>query len=401
VSFLAHGDASLANHLIRNWNRGPSDELKELLPKTDDFFDESVLEITGPGSENVAVRAKVRERVAQALIEHQADRIFRALDPSGESDLPISVSLDEFLEREYSDSSFVIDELMTFGANVFLVAAAKTGKTSLILNLIKSLADDIPFLGSFAISPLKGRIGLLDFELEERMANSWYKRLDITNKARVEHFAFRGHGNPFQSEKALNDLAEQLKFHEIEFLIMDPFSSIFFGNHNDNGEVKEFLKRVDAFKVKAGVKHLVMAVHAGRDQSKTRGASTLDDHPDALWYLSKDSEGTRVFRAAGRDVDVEECYLVFEASSGEMRIIRGSKVVGSLRTIQLRILRYVKHNPGATASSIDSAITGNTTLKAKARAELVKSGELKETSGPRGAKFYHLGDLDEETIVRL
>jgi len=66
-------------------------------------------------------------------------------------------------------------------------------------------------------------------------------------------------------------------------------------------------------------------------------------------------------------VDIEGSYLNFDPSTGELKLIRGAKMAGALRAMQIRILRYVKLNPGATASSIDSYVSGSTTLKAKAR----------------------------------
>jgi len=398
---LANKDFQVTLMILRNWNRSVIDEIRELLPQVDDVLIDGDLLLEGPGSQNDAVKRAVQERITRSLIEFQADRIYKTLDPSGEVNLPLSDSLDFFLVREYEESGYIIEELMVFGTTVFLVAAAKTGKTSLNLNLIKSLADGTPFLGEFEVRQIRGRIAFFDFELDERMAQAWYKRIGIINTDKVEHFAFRGFPNPFTSPLAMDQLAEELKYHDIEFLIIDPFSSIYSGNPNENGEVKEFLKLLDSFKVKSGVKHLVLAVHAGRDQSKTRGASTLDDHPDALWYLSKNSEGRRTFRAIGRDVEIPESYLSFEQTSGELTILRGSKVLDSFRAIQIRILRYVKIHPNASATDVDTSIKGNTSLKSKARADLVKRGELLESFGPRGAKYYNLGVLDTETLVQL
>ena len=401
TEILGNGEFPNTLQILKNWDKSVFQEIRELLPQLDDVLEETALELEGPGSDNEAVKRAVEQRLIRFLVDHQAERIFKTLDPSGEVNLPLSDSLDDFLSREYEDSGYVIDELMVYGATVFMVAAAKTGKTSVNINLIESVADGTPFLGVFEVRPIRGRIAFLDFELDERMAQTWYKRIGILNTDKVEHFAFRGYPNPFSSPTALNQLAEQLKFHDIEFLIIDPFSSIFSGNPNDNGEVKEFLKQLDAFKVKAGVKHLVVSVHAGRDQSKTRGASTLDDHPDALWYLSKDSEGRRIFRAIGRDVDIPESYLAFDSSRGGLTLQRGSKIPDTFRAIQLRILRFVKANPGLNATDLDHGVAGNNSLKGKARADLVRKGEMVETPGPRGAKYYHLGSLDQETAKQL
>jgi hypothetical protein len=301
------------------------------------------------------------------------------------------MSLDELLSREYPEAGFIIEDLMLYGTNVFLVAAAKTGKTSMILNLMKSLADGTPFLGEFEVRDLSGRIAFFDFEMDERMTQSWFKKLDVKNPDKIQHFAFRGLGNPFTNPAALDALAEELRFYDIEFLILDPFSSVFHGkSQNENTEVKDVLKQIDEFKVKAGVKHLLMAVHAGRDQSKTRGATTLDDHPDALWYLTRKNE-TRLFRAMGRDVNLDEGDLTFDDNSGELTFLAGSSSRDNLEVVKSRILAAVEAKPGLGATELDSSIKGGTSRIGNARKQLVESGELVEVKQPgTNRKTYHL-----------
>ena len=106
-------------------------------------------------------------------------------------------------------------------------------------------------MGEFEVRPLFGRIAFFDFELDERMSQAWFRKLGVRNTEKVQHFPFRGLSNPFLNPNALEQLAEELRFHEIEFLIIDPFSSIFSGNQNENGEVKSFLKSLDDFKEQA------------------------------------------------------------------------------------------------------------------------------------------------------
>jgi RecA-family ATPase len=57
------------------------------------------------------------------------------------------VSLEKLLSSEISQSPYVIDDLLVAQGKAFLVAKAKSGKTTLCLALLKSLVTGQPFLG--------------------------------------------------------------------------------------------------------------------------------------------------------------------------------------------------------------------------------------------------------------
>jgi hypothetical protein len=334
------------------------------------------------------------------LIDDEVDRALRAIEHSSEEGLANSWSLDDFLEREFEETGFIVDRLMKYGANVHLVAAAKTGKTNAIINLTKALADGGNFLGVFETKPIKGRICMMDFELDERQAQEWLRRIRIHNVSKVEIWPLRGMPNPFRSLESMKELAEQLNELGIEFLIIDPFSSVYSGDANSNTEVKAFLKEIDLFKSQSGVQHLVIAVHAGRNQGQTRGASTLDDHPDALWYLQKAGE-KRFFKAVGRDVDVEEAEITFDPSNGEMSFLEFSKKADPLRIMMVNMLNFIQIHSGCSASDLDAGVRGGSTYKSKARKELVRLGAVVETLGAGGTKFFTLGKVPWDLLASM
>lgn len=400
TKFLAGGDPEAAHMIIKSWYTKVEDEVAKYLPGGIQENPDFKLEISDDLAENPTIKALVAEKISKALIDEQVDRAVKAIEHSAEGGLPGSWSLDDFLTREFEETGFIVDRLMKYGTNVHLVAAAKTGKTNVAINLVKALADGGKFLGVFETNPIKGRICMMDFELDERQAQDWLRRIGIKNTSKVEVYPLRGMPNPFRSLDAMNELEEVLRLLEIEFLILDPFSSIYSGDANSNTEVKAFLKEIDGFKLRSGVQHLVIAVHAGRNQGQTRGASTLDDHPDALWYLQKDGD-RRFFKAVGRDIDVAEAEIVFEPNSGEITFLEFSKKVDPLRSMMVKILRYVQKNPGCNASAIESGVRGGNTYKTKARKDLVEMGALVEVKVAGGAKTYGLGEVPFDLLAQM
>jgi len=400
TKFLAGGDPEAAHMIIKSWYTKVEDEVAKYLPGGVQENSDFKLEISDDLAEDPTIKALVAERVSKALIEEQVDRAVKAIEHSAEGGLPGSWSLDDFLTREFEETGFIVDRLMKYGTNVHLVAAAKTGKTNVAINLVKALADGGKFLGVFETKPIKGRICMMDFELDERQAQDWLRRIGIKNTSKVEVYPLRGMPNPFRSLDAMRELEEVLRLLEIEFLILDPFSSIYSGDANSNTEVKAFLKEIDGFKLRSGVQHLVIAVHAGRNQGQTRGASTLDDHPDALWYLQK-AEEKRYFKAVGRDIDVSEAEIIFEPSTGEITFLEFSKKADPMRSMMVKILSYVQKHPGCNASDIESGVRGGNTYKTKARKQLVEMGALVEQRGAGGSKTYILGEVPFDLLAQM
>lgn len=395
---LAQGDDRLAGQIIANWGRTLLDDIAEALP---DYFQE--LAESGrlgdlPVSQSPAVDFALREKFLSKLVEEEATRVFNLLTGDVLGTELESWSGTEFLQIPIENRGFVVDGLLRNGAFVTIVAAAKTGKTNLEINLIHSLVDGVPFLGIFETSQFDGRVCFMDFELEIDQAQDWIRRIGIKNLDALEVFNLKGKPNPFRDEESMADLAEHLRAGCVKALIIDPFSSIFSGDSNSNSEVKEFLKKVDMFKALADLEIIVMTVHAGHDKGKARGASTLADHPDATWYMSNDG-GTRYFRASGRDVDVEESALSFDKTTGQFALAIGSGRQSIETKIKVQILRTVQVHPNISASELETKVRGNNSAKARAKRELVADGSLLEHSGSAGRKTYSMGAPNFELLA--
>src|ERR1017187_1217582 len=65
------------------------------------------------------------------------------------------------------------------------------GKSTMLGNLIRSLADGVPFLGRFDTNPV-GRVVLIDDELEKDTLRRWLRAHEILNPERVELVSLRG-----------------------------------------------------------------------------------------------------------------------------------------------------------------------------------------------------------------
>jgi hypothetical protein len=190
-------------------------------------------------------------------------------------------------------------------------------------------------------------------------------------------------------EKFIQALIEK----DIEVLIIDPFSGAYRkGDTNDNDAVKDFLLQLDEIVRKAGVQEVLMAVHAGNDQSKPRGATTLGDHPDALWNIAKSEAGkTRFFKAEGRDVFLAEEALALSLDKITLELSGKTRADAAGESFDSLIKDFVAKTPDCSAGEIEAGITGKSSSVSAARKRLVKDGILVETQDGN-AKRYRLAN---------
>ena len=298
------------------------------------------------------------------------------------------IAMDVFLNQPGAETKFLIDSLALWEATVILFAQAKVGKTTLVFNLLRAIADEQPFLGVFDVAETTGNVGFLNYELTEDLCRTWAKRMPIEKTERVLFWNLRGLNNPFRSREAMKEFAAQVLPLDVETLVLDPLSGSFIGDTNNNDEVKRFFLMLEEFKVLAGVKHLFIMVHAGNDATKPRGATTLRDHPDAIWSMTKDSAGLRKFKAEGRDVSIDEGVLTFDEATGLLTFTEGPTRSKEPNVLKARIYDFIVANPRCKASDIDLHFKGSKDRKSAIRKELVEEGLVIVDAGSRNAKYY-------------
>ena len=304
----------------------------------------------------------------------EAKRQIQEAKFSLEKRTPKGTLLSDFLDLELETERFLVDGLIPYNSTSTLVAARKSGKSTFVYNIIHSLVMGSPLLGCFETKKLKERIGYVNYELTETQAQDWFKRSPIGKTDQVAIWNLRGMPNPFRSVEALEAFALEVRELNIRVLILDPFSSAFRGDSQSNDEVKEFFLMTDAFKEASGVKELIIPIHAGWDTSRVRGASTLDDHPDAILHLENSPDGVRTFHAFGRDVEVLPGELDFDKATLLMTY-KGATTpeVKQDKFIKV-ILDLLKTKTEVSATTLREEVVGSNYQIEKARDAAVDKG---------------------------
>ncbi|MDP9822776.1 AAA family ATPase [Nocardioides massiliensis] len=296
-----------------------------------------------------------------------------------------------------------VEGLIPSDASTLIVAQRKTGKTTLMLNLARTLTKGEHFLGQFATRPTTGRVAILNYEVSGHQLARWADEVNVPQD-RLLLVNLRGRRNPLPHVEDRARLAAVLREHEVESLIVDPFGRAYTGkSQNDPGEVGGWLTDLDAFaRAEAGVSDLVLAAHAGWEGERTRGSSALEDWADVIITMvrDKDDQSARFLRAEGRDVLLDEDRLEFEpttrllslSGAGSRRTATKMRRVDALVGF---VVDELQIENGLSGYEIEkrwkakglSCQKGDGSAAAKRAVEL---GQVTDGPGDRGGRKYYL-----------
>lgn len=291
--------------------------------------------------------------------------------------------------------TYAVQDILPTRGNALLTAAFKSGKTTLVTNLLRSYADGDPFLGRFTVTPGAGRIGIFNYELSAEQYRRWLRAQGIQNTDRVAVLHLRGHRLPLTSPSVEDWIVAWLLEQEVTFWIADPFARAATGtDENSNTEVGVWLDTFDVIKERAGVSEAVLATHTGRTemeqgQERARGATRLDDWADVRWLLVKDDEERRYFRATGRDVDLAEEQLAYDPVTRALTIGGGDRRWHKGRDLEQHVLDYINEHPGCGIREIQNAGLGQKEAVNSARGRLVARHLVRVENGPRRAELHY------------
>jgi len=331
------------------------------------------------------LNARIKRRVRQELDSEEAAKSY-------ESPTYVETLAEEILLPD-EDPTWAVDQLIPTGGNVLLTAAYKSGKTTMVNNLVKSLVDGNSFLGTFDISAHAGRVVVFNYEVDERTYRRWIRNASIENMHQVTLVHLRGRRMPMTVQHVQDEIVEILTKLQCQTWIVDPFARAFSGSgdENSNSDVGVFLETLDVIKERAGVENMILTTHTGRAQEngieRARGATRIDDWADVRWILTKSSDGTRFISASGRDVELEESKLDWDEESRQMTIGNMDMKTYNLQSIEDKICTFVMTNPDCKTGDIKAAISGKDDLILKALSTAVATGKLTYTEMGR-AKFY-------------
>lgn len=261
---------------------------------------------------------KRAERAAESAIEAE---MIATLGPP-----PPIETLAQTLANPDSKRVERIRGIVDVGGTVTIVAPRKTGKTTLVANLVRALVTGGEFLEHFRVKRYAaGGVLILNYEMTRGMFAEWLVDAGLSRFGDLVHaWHLRGHANPLRTELGRESLREQLDALGVDAVIVDTFAQAFTGrNQNDAAEVAPFLAELR--RVVGPERDLYMTVHAGWGAEHSRGSSALEDWPDTILTLSTDKDDkldtTRYLSVRGRSSEeLEGLPLSFDATTRTLAV---------------------------------------------------------------------------------
>jgi hypothetical protein len=307
--------------------------------------------------------ADVQEELRKQLIRQAVQKALKAQqEPPAE---PFDAGLLTDVLGRPSYPPMRCDGLIPSDGSTLLVAQRKTGKTTLELNVARSLITGEPLLGRFDTRPIYGNVALLNYEVSAATVARWADEHGIDGQ-RLLLVNLRGRRNPLGHPEDRARLVELLRRHDVEAVIVDPFGRAYTGkSQNDSGEVGAWLIDLDTFvRAEVGATDLLLTAHAGWNQERTRGASALEDWADVVITMTRgegDDKDARFLTAIGRDIDVDEDRLDFDATTRTLTLAgvgsrKQSRANRNQAELSVFTVRAAKNKPGIGVTEMIAAI---------------------------------------------
>ena len=340
---------------------------------------------------------RVAEELERLRVRDTARRIYNAeLAPPRPK--PELLTLRQRIARGVPQVSWRIEGWQPAGSRVVLAAQRKAGKTTLVGNLARSLVDGDPWLDSAQVRPTEGRVVILDFEMGTVQLHRWLADQHIANDDQIVPIPLRGRGADFDlfSPERRAEWAKRLKGLETTYLILDCLGPVLNAlSLSEDREAGRFLTQLDALLIEAGIPDTVVVHHMGHVAERSRGDSRLRDWPEVEWRLvraeSENDASPRFLSAYGRDVDVAESQLGYDATTRRLTLIGGTRVAAVARAALADVVAHLDDVGEASTNEIEQALAETSHRRAAIRDALkigTAEGGLTVRPGKHNAHLY-------------
>lgn len=237
---------------------------------------------------------RTADNVADAHDSDEAD------DEEAEDHLPKPIDWRSFWQRDAPSEDWLIEPLIARGRATAMFAAAKVGKSLLMLEAAAALATGRPALSKPASDPVS--VVYADYEMTE---DDLYERLESLGYGPEDdlsnlHYYLLPALAPLNTAVGGGDFVTICERHDAQVAIIDTFGRALDGEENANDTYLGFYRHCGLLLKQRGIAYARLD-HAGKDASKgQRGGSAKDGDVDIVWQLEPLREGLRLKRFRAR-----------------------------------------------------------------------------------------------------
>jgi AAA domain len=391
----------LAEPEYDDWTRGPS----EPPPDADDHHagewggrdGPTAVTTSEPPADVDLAEGAIQHRMTVLRVDREARRRLDDEDRPPIT-LPPIKRLDELLAEPDTEQQYRIDQLAPADARIMLNAQWKAGKTTIVGNLARALVDNEPFLGRFGVNMPAQHVVLIDDELSENTVRRWLREQNIANTAAVNVITLRGKLSTFNllDDQLRAEWAQRLGALGCDYLVLDCLRPVLDAlGLDERSDAGRFLVAYDALLSDAGISDSLVVQHMGHAGERARGDSRLQDWPDAIWNIVRETDNPdspRFFSAYGRDVNVAEGRLSFDKASRRLTYTAGSRRDAETEAALVDVVTLLANTrEPMSGRGIEDGLSGTDHKRAAIRKAIKKSAAdelVTETTGPKNAKLH-------------
>ena len=164
---------------------------------------------------------------------------------------------------------------------------------------------------------------------------------------------------------------------------------------DERSDAGKFLVPYDALLAEAGISDSLVVQHMGHAGERARGDSRLQDWPDAIWNIVRETDqpdSARFFSAYGRDVDVHEGRLSFDPASRRLTYAAGSRGDAATHAALVDVVKLLATSTESPSGrGIEDGLSGTDHKRTAIRKAIKKSvtDELVTViDGPKRSKLH-------------
>lgn len=213
---------------------------------------------------------------------------------------------------------WIVEPLVAAGRSVAVYSPPKVGKSILMLEVAAAIACGRDVLG---VQAARRRVLYVDFEntvsgdILPRLKDMGYERGDLADLVYLSFPSFAAFDSPAGGSQLLDVVAE----YDCQVVVIDTMSRTVAGEENANDTWNNWY-RLTGFPLKATGVAVVRLDHTGKDESRgMRGGSAKYGDVDAVWRLSKVTEGVFHLGLEARRMPINETSLTLERLTGPLR----------------------------------------------------------------------------------
>lgn len=303
--------------------------------------------------------------------------------------------LNKLLEEPEEPISYLVGNMLPVKGLSVLAGKPKSGKTTLVRNLIYCIAEGRPFLDR---EVKQGKVIYLALEEKRSEVKRHFELMQVCNNLENIHIHVAS-----APQNALQELENVIKDLSPLLVIIDPlFHFINVRDGNDYALVTKAFRPLVKLAREANA-HILLVHHSGKGErsgaESILGSTAIFGNVDTAMILRKTENYRTILTDQRYGINLEESVLNFNPQTKFMTLT-GTREDADIQKIEQSILEYINaQTEPVTEKEIKESVEGTNKYKVKALRYLLDKQQVNRTGeGKKNCPFLYSGI--SSTLVR-